>query len=184
MLAFVLTIGLSGYGLALNSSSKKEIDKYLATQLEALKPNQSNLKLSDSQPVSSTAPASGSTSNTAPATPKNNTGASSTPSSSSPVAVSDAAKQQATNDINYLQGMIESYWADNGYYPGDINYSTFASMDGANQSYFTPPSGVHFVYTATPSGCTTLAQNCTGFSVLAGYDSAGNAVTPIKKSLN
>ena len=176
---FLAALSLTGWGLYQSSSASKEIDKNNSALQQQLKSSQQNLTFSSGQ--AETAPSSSMPSKNTPAndSPKTSGNTSSTLSP----AVTDQAKEQASNDIYYIRGQVESYWADNGYYPGDVNYSTYAALN-ASQSYFVPPTGVHFVYSPTPNGCSTAAHNCTGYTALGGYDSGGNAVTPVLKSLN
>jgi len=184
LLLFLVASGLSGWGLAQSSSAKKQIDNYDAMLQQQLQQSQS-LESDQSQQspaASSSSPSSSSTTSTpsssTSSSKKTGTSTGSPSTTSSPAPLSDAAKQQATEQVYSISGRLEAYWATNDYYPSDINPSTFSgdscTGDGCT-SMFTPPAEVKFVYTPTPSGCTTSAQNCQHFTLEA-VDSGGNVI--------
>ncbi len=167
---FIVTLGLTGWGFAQSSSAKKEIDKENAALEQQLKSSPQSLNFSGDQ--TATAPTNPSSS------PATNTGTGSPPPAAKPIPISDATKQEATQKVYAIDGRLEAYQTQYGYYPSDIAPSTFAgdgcTGDGCT-SMFAPPTGVHFVYTPSPSGCTTVAQSCQHFTLDA-VDSGGNLI--------
>lgn len=179
----LLTASLSAWGLQVSSSSKKEIEKNIA-QLQALVASQKALTSSNSQAAQTNASISPPAPAPAPSKTPVKTNPNKSTQSPNVVAVTDAAKQQAQQDIFAISGDLESYWADYAYYPDNINYSTFSGLgNDIGQNFFTPPAGVSFKYTPLPSGCTTASQKCQHYTLDA-LDSVGNAVVPEKKDLN
>lgn len=97
------------------------------------------------------------------------TGQTNTPSSDTD------AKALATSDALSLRGNLESYFSDYGYYPGDVNQENFGAMN-PDPSTFTLPSGYKYVYTPSPSGCTTATKTCTQFTLEVIHTSDGSVV--------
>lgn len=156
-LVLLAIISLSTWGFITNSSSKAEVAKAQsaidASQKSATKANSSLSQLSGSSPTSSANPQT-STSSSTKSSPKPSTSTSSAPSSSStqPIVLSDADKSQAAFDISVIHGRLEAYNATNGYYPSDIAATNFSNNCTGDCGEITPPAGIHFVYSPTPSG--------------------------------
>lgn len=175
LLLLITAIGLSAWGLQQSGTSKKEIDQYNAQLRKQLSAQPGVSSPAQNQNSASPTPSSSSNSSS----PQKSTPANSSSSSTSqPAPLSDADKQQATQDTLMIKSRLEAYQTTNGYYPGDIEASTFAG-DGCSgdscTSMFSPPPGIHFVYTPSPSGCTTSAHNCQHYTLEA-VDSSGNII--------
>ena len=181
---FLITIILAGWGLKINGSTSAQIVLAQQHYLAQLKTAQNQLKsqsLQTGSSNSSTAPSS-STQNT-PTTPASKTSSSTKQSTSTAtVNISQSDKDTANAHLHEIQGYLEAYWANNGYYPTKADYSTLSSA-GATTDTFSFPAGIHFTYSPSPSGCTTAAQNCQHYTLDA-LDTNNNAIVPQLKDLN
>ena len=120
--------------------------------------------------------------------PSTQTTTSSTPSqASAPLQpVSGAANDnQAKIQGNSIQSLLESYWANYGYYPSDLSPSPLINqpgVTGAIPSEFVAPTGTQFTYTPSPGGCTTANQQCQQYTLVV--SETGGTVIATIKSLN
>ena len=71
--------------------------------------------------------------------------------------ISAVDQVKVVTSIQYAQTKLESYFAENNYYPGNL----------LKLSVDTLPTGVSYSYNATPVGCTTENKKCTGFALQA-----------------
>jgi hypothetical protein len=109
---------------------------------------------------------------------------------------SQAADTERKTDINALQGQIEAYWADNGFYPtltniNDPNWraANMKGMDpealkdpaGTSQKLAASPAAHVYSYQALPTGCDNVKVQCDDFTLTATLDAGG---TYSKQSLN
>jgi hypothetical protein len=109
---------------------------------------------------------------------------------------SQAADTERKTDINALQGQIEAYWADNGFYPtltniNDPNWraTNMKGMDpealkdpaGTSQKLAASPAAHVYSYQALPTGCDNVKVQCDDFTLTATLDAGG---TYSKQSLN
>lgn len=107
-----------------------------------------------------------------------------------------SADVERKTDINALQGQIEAYYAQNGYYPtlANLNNPSWVSANfvGLDQAALKDPAGsapklaaspaAHvYAYQAAPSGCDNTSAHCTDYTLTATLDAGG---TFVKKSLN
>ena len=85
-------------------------------------------------------------------------------------------------DINAIQGQVEAYNAENGYYPtlANINDPVWlsANLKGLGDTYLQDPDGTStklasapaanvYAYQPTPSGCNNTTTQCTGYTLTA-----------------
>ena len=95
---------------------------------------------------------------------------------------SDAKDTERKTDINALQGQLEAYNAETGYYPSlaQVNSASFRAQnfkgldnealkdpDGTAQTLAAKPAKGVYSYTATPAGCDGVKVYCTGFTLSA-----------------
>jgi len=100
-------------------------------------------------------------------------------------AQSQAADTERKTDIKALQGHIEAYWADNGYYPtlADINDPAWRATNmkglddealkdpaGNSQKLSTTPAAHVYSYQALPAGCDNIRVQCDDFTLTATLD--------------
>lgn len=121
-------------------------------------------------------------------------------SSSSGTSNSSSTKLKVEVEVplSSIQSMLEAYFATNNYYPGNLSPAPIISQSGVqatnsngnptgnNQSLaseFTPPTGVKYVYTPTPSGCTTASKSCQHYT-LSAIQTSNGAILESKTSLN
>lgn len=72
------------------------------------------------------------------------------------------------NDLKNLQQRLETYFNDNGAYPGPDTAAMVAALGGAaTDDEYVDPRNNAYSYTATPAGCTTAADDCTAFDLTA-----------------
>jgi hypothetical protein len=107
-----------------------------------------------------------------------NSGTSSPTNISSTLSAADAATLASAN-VRTIALKLEVYFNNVSAYPSDINASNFTAQDpNLDQSIFTAPVGTKFVYTPTPSGCTTMAKTCQHFTLSAqSIDSSATIAT-------
>lgn len=65
-------------------------------------------------------------------------------------------------DIRLIESKLAEYRADNSSYPAALSDLPDTPTDA-----LTDPNGTTYTYAATPSGCTTAADTCTGYSISA-----------------
>jgi|GEM_PF-3478756 hypothetical protein len=119
-------------------------------------------------------PASLDTQSTSDGSQRNSTG-----NSSSSLNPADA-KTLAGANVSSIATYLEIYFSDTNSYPSDINASSFAAQGpNVDQTVFTAPTGTKYVYTPTPSGCTTAAKNCQHFTL--SVVSIGDSSTIVSK---
>lgn len=71
------------------------------------------------------------------------------------------------NDLKNLQQRLETYFNDNGSYPGEDTTAMVAALGGAaTDDEYVDPRNNAYVYDAT-DGCTTAADDCTDFTLTA-----------------
>jgi len=107
-----------------------------------------------------------------------------------------AKDTERKTDINALQGQLEAYQADNGFYPtlADINTASWReiNMKGLDAEALKDPDGTSaaltssltphtYAYVVAPAGCDNLKVQCTSYTLTASLDSGG---TYLKQSLN
>ncbi len=63
-------------------------------------------------------------------------------------------------DIRLIESKLAEYRADNSAYPAALSDLPDTPTDA-----LTDPNGATYTYVATPEGCTTAADNCTGYSL-------------------
>ena len=95
---------------------------------------------------------------------------------------SKARDTKRKTDINALQGQVEAYNTNAGYYPtlADINSSAWraTNMKGLDPSALQDPQGSaetlvaspvagSYAYAAVPSGCDDVTTNCTSYTLTA-----------------
>ncbi len=118
-------------------------------------------------------------------------------SSQSHASVQDKAKDtERKTDISALQGQIEAFFAQQGYYPSlaQLNSASFRNtyMKGLALEALKDPSGSAtklvaaptanvYSYQTTPAGCDNVKIKCTGYTLTATLDTGG---TYAKQSLN
>ncbi len=97
-------------------------------------------------------------------------------------------------DVKALASQLEVYYANNGSYPAlgaagsnnglADNAWVSANLKGLDLAGLTAPNGTGntmsttkstttYQYIATPSGCTTAAKDCTGFTITAQREASG-----------
>lgn len=104
---------------------------------------------------------------------------------------SQAKDTERKTDINAMQGHIEAYWADNGYYPTLANLNdpawrtanakgldaeAFKDPDGGSGSLAAAPAPHVYAYQTVPAGCNNTSVQCTGYTLTATLDSGGTYV--------
>lgn len=109
---------------------------------------------------------------------------------------SGSADTERKTDINALQGHIEAYYADTGYYPtlAQLNSASWRAinMKGLDDSALKDPAGTSSVLTAAPAahvysykvlpaGCDNTITKCTSYTLTATLDGGGAYV---KQSLS
>jgi hypothetical protein len=93
-----------------------------------------------------------------------------TQSPADPNAGAVAANQElAQEDVITIGSYLSTFRGNGGNsYPSTINATTFIDAGiGVDTSVFNPPTGTSFVYTPSPSSCTTAAKNCTSYTLTA-----------------
>lgn len=110
--------------------------------------------------------------------------------------ITGARDTERKTDIKVIQGHLEAYWADSGYYPtlAQLNSPTWraANMGGLDINALKDPAGTSSVlaakpgahvysYAASPSGCDDVKTQCADFTLTATLDAGG---TYVKQSLN
>jgi FtsZ-interacting cell division protein ZipA len=168
----IVAVALSCYGVVANSTAQKKAAKDAQQSITNAKSNdekdaQLDTSASDSTSTSSASPVSPAQS-PAPAQAKSSS-QSTKPSVSQP---SEDDKSTARSKIQAIQSNLEVYDVENNYYPSDINPANFPSSD---PSLYTPPPNIRFVYTPSPSGCSTAGHNCTQYKLEA-VDNNGNII--------
>ncbi len=89
---------------------------------------------------------------------------------------------QAKSQAEAIESMLESYFTNYGYYPGDLTPGPLISQpgfSGGSASNFTAPSGTKFIYSPSPSGCTTDNQQCQHYTLEAA-ETNGTVIDTIK----
>jgi hypothetical protein len=111
-------------------------------------------------------------------TPINTNSSSTTPTQTpaSPDAGAVAADHElAQQDVASIQAYLSTYRSDTRSYPNTLDSTTFIDAGiGVDTNVFSPPAGTSFVYTPTPSTCTTAAKNCTAYTLTA-MDTSSNS---------
>lgn len=70
------------------------------------------------------------------------------------------------NELKNLQQQLETYFGDNGSYPGEDTSAMVAVLGGAaTDDQYVSPKNEAYVYTALPAGCTTATNDCTSFTL-------------------
>lgn len=76
-----------------------------------------------------------------------------------------AKDTEVRTDINSIHSHLELYYADNGYYPAEINTTTLSNL--SNESFISPSGDPYFFDASTDNGvagagaaCTTAAKTC------------------------
>ena len=94
-------------------------------------------------------------------------------------------ESQAVTQIKAIQTLLESYFAINNYYPGDLTPDPLINQSGvtvATTSEFSAPSGTKFVYLPYPNSCKTTSKNCQHYNLKA-EDNSGKVIETLH-SLN
>jgi len=93
-------------------------------------------------------------------------------------------------DVKALASQLEVYYANNGSYPAlaQLQDNTWvqANLKGLDLAGLTAPNGTGntvsataskttYQYVVTPTGCTTAAKDCTGFTITAQREASGAA---------
>ena len=74
-------------------------------------------------------------------------------------------------NVSSISIYLETYFSDTNSFPSDINASNFAAQGlNVDRIAFIAPTGTKYVYTPTPSGCTTMAKNCQHFTLSAFFE--------------
>jgi len=109
---------------------------------------------------------------------------------------SQAADTERKTDIAAMQGQIEAFYADNGYYPtlaniNDANWRAqhFVGLDaealkdpaGSSQKLVAAPAAHVYSYQAIPAGCDNVRVQCQDFTLTATLDDGS---VYAKQSLN
>ncbi len=102
------------------------------------------------------------------------------------VTETQARDTERKTDIKAMQGQLEAYWADNGFYPtlGEVNdpnwrSQNFVGLDsealkdpqGTSQKLVGSPKAKSYSYVASPSGCNNV--ECTSFTLTATLEGGG-----------
>lgn len=78
-----------------------------------------------------------------------------------------AKKSKATATVSQVKSKLGEYFADNNYYPAaKSEVTTYLTANGGG-STATEFGNAAYTYTATPSGCTVAAQDCTSYTLTA-----------------
>jgi len=95
---------------------------------------------------------------------------------------SKARDTKRKTDINALQGMVEAYNTNAGYYPtlANINSAAWRATNmkgldpsalqdpqGSSQTLVASPAAGSYAYAALPSGCDDATTNCTSYTLTA-----------------
>lgn len=95
---------------------------------------------------------------------------------------SKARDTKRTTDINAIQGQVEAYNTNAGFYPtlANINSSSWRSTNmkgldagalqdpqGSAQTLVASPAAKAYAYAASPSGCDNTTTNCTSYTLTA-----------------
>ncbi len=102
-----------------------------------------------------------------------------------------ARNTERETDIKAIHGQLEAYFAQNNSYPAlaEVNSTTLKGLDsealrdpkGApGSSLAASASDTQYGYAATPAGCTTAANTCTGYTLTALRE--GDPSNPITKT--
>jgi Tfp pilus assembly protein PilE len=107
--------------------------------------------------------------------------------------VSSKLQGETLANLSMIQTMLQSYFSNNSYYPSDLSPTQLINQSGNFQissngvtesgqqlaSIFTPPAGVKYVYSATPSGCTTASKTCQNYILKAIQTSNGAVINSV-----
>jgi Tfp pilus assembly major pilin PilA len=104
-------------------------------------------------------------------TPSLPSGSTSKKSSAPPASVThptDEDRDVAKAKLYTIKSNLEAYWVQGTYYPSDISPSNFSgTCSGDCSTPFAPTPGINVVYTPSPNGCTTAANNCQHYTLKA-----------------
>lgn len=96
-----------------------------------------------------------------------------------------AKKSKAQSTVSQVKSKLGEYFADKNSYPSSKGDVTTYLQGNGGASTAGEFGGDAYGYTATPTGCTTAANDCTGFTLTAaktywngGTDDADLSVTP------
>ena len=78
-----------------------------------------------------------------------------------------AKKSKAESTLSQVKSKLGEYYVDNNSYPGSSADVTSYLTGNGGASVATDFSGAGYSYSATPSGCTTAAKDCTSFTLTA-----------------
>jgi hypothetical protein len=173
IVALVLSAGLTGYGLVADHSAKHDL-QVLAQKMKAQTASQLSADTTADKTTTTKTPSSSSTNSSDFS--KTKAGTPTATSSKPPVALTAADRTTATTNVVDLDTFLEAYFATFGYYPGSIAPSEFSALaSNSNYSGDDPvaqaqvdtsgPSGVSYVYTPIPKGCTTANNTCAHFTL-------------------
>lgn len=110
---------------------------------------------------------------------------------------SQAKDTERKTDIKAMQGHIEAYWADNGFYPTLANLNDQAWVaanfkgldaealkdpDGTSQKLVSTPASHVYAYQPTPAGCNNTTIQCADYTLTATLDSGGTFVVQSNNS--
>ena len=110
---------------------------------------------------------------------------------------SQAKDTERKTDIKAMQGHIEAYWADNGFYPTLANLNDPAWVaanfkgldaealkdpDGTSQKLVSTPASHVYAYQPTPAGCNNTTIQCADYTLTATLDSGGTFVVQSNNS--
>lgn len=95
------------------------------------------------------------------------------------IAINPVNNIRSANDAVVIQGVItigkavDSFAVDGGSaaYPGTSTVENDLAQTGDLDVWPVPPAGYSYTYLASPSGCSTLQKNCSGFVVYADLES-------------
>ncbi len=76
----------------------------------------------------------------------------------------DEAGITAISNARSIRASLESYYANNEYYPAELNLKYFT---GASPAMLQNPDGTTISYSPSPEGCTTANKDCTSYTVVA-----------------
>lgn len=75
-----------------------------------------------------------------------------------------ARDDERKNDLKNIQTALEAYYSDNNAYPAATSDLETDYIDSVPTD---PDDDSAYTYTATPSGCTTAADDCTDYTLQA-----------------
>lgn len=82
-----------------------------------------------------------------------------------------ARDDERKNDIKNVQSSLEAHYNDNNFYPAAL---ADLETDYIEEVPTDPDSGDPYTYTATPDGCTTAGEDCTGYTLSASLENAND----------